>query len=149
MSDAFTVSAPDLKQFGDRAGQAAKLVKPEMRTAMQRSTLMVQREAQRETPVVTGTLRRSITTEASAERGTVGTNVPYAKAVHDGRVEAVPVMKKALRWIAPDGSVVFSMRSKATKGKPFLKDAFERLKPQIRREFEQVPKRIFAKLGGR
>ena len=149
MSDAFRVSAPDLKQFGDRAGQAAKLVKPEMRTAMQRSVLMVQREAQRETPVVTGTLRRSLTTEATPERGTVGTNIPYARAVHDGRGEVRPVRAKVLRWVTADGTVVFARRSGPTRGKPFLFGPFRRLQPQIRKEFAQVPKRILAKLGGR
>jgi hypothetical protein len=44
--------------------------------------------------------------------------------------------------------VIFSMRSRATKGVKFLTDPFRRLQPQIRREFEQATARIVKRMAG-
>ena len=53
---------------------------------MTRIVLTVQGNSQRVTPVKTGTLKRSETTrvEDGGNRGIVGTNVSYARFVHDG-----------------------------------------------------------------
>lgn len=53
---------------------------------MQRVVLTVESNSKRVTPVRTGHLRRSINSrvEASGERGIVGSNVIYARFVHDG-----------------------------------------------------------------
>lgn len=50
-------------------------------------TLIAERNVKKRTPVVSGTLRRSITSrvEAAAERGIVGTNLIYARPVNRRR----------------------------------------------------------------
>ncbi len=143
------IDTENIDQFAAAMAASPKHLKAEMQGAMQRSVLMVERDAKAATPVKTGNLRRSITSTATPTEGKVGTNVPYARAVHDGRGEVRPIRAKVLRWVAPDGTVVFARRSGPTRGKPFLLEPFTRLIPQIRREFQQVPKRVFAKLGGR
>lgn len=57
------------------------------RSLLQRVVLLVEANVKRRTPVRTGNLRRSITSrvEASGDRGTVGTNVKYARFVHNKR----------------------------------------------------------------
>lgn len=70
--------------------EAANLLDParlDTYRLMSRITLTVQRNSQRVTPVRTGNLRRSETTrvERAGERGVVGTNVRYARAVHRRR----------------------------------------------------------------
>lgn len=52
---------------------------------MQRVVLTVEGNAKRVTPVDTGTLRRSLYSKVETpERGVVGSNVNYARFVHDG-----------------------------------------------------------------
>ncbi len=143
----FTIDASEFQRFAATMAGAPAIVKREQLMAMQRSVLEVQGEAQRVTPVVTGTLRRSITTTATPLEGTVGTNVPYARAVHDGRREVRPVNARVLHWVAPGGQSVFAMRSRATSGNPFLLAPFNRLRPAIRAEFLAALKRIAAQLA--
>jgi HK97 gp10 family phage protein len=67
---------------------------------MSRIVLTVQGNSQRVTPVKTGTLKRSETTrvEAGGNRGIVGTNVSYARFVHDGtiKMKARPFFEEGL-----------------------------------------------------
>ena len=52
---------------------------------LQAAVLIVERESKARTPVDTGLLRRSITTRMlSRTSGQVGTNIEYARFVHDG-----------------------------------------------------------------
>lgn len=51
---------------------------------LQRAAYLVERNAKRETPVQTGTLRRSITTAVGTRRALIGTNLHYAVYVHEG-----------------------------------------------------------------
>lgn len=84
-------------------------------------------------PVDTGRLRSSITTTQPRMVGrrltvTVGTNVNYARYVHDGtRAHVVrAVRRKALRFTVA-GRVVFSRyaRIPARRGRPYLKQALD------------------------
>ncbi len=66
----------------------AKLARAEInkQQLMSRIVLTVQGNSQRVTPVLTGTLKRSLTSrvEAAGDRGIVGTNLSYARFVHGG-----------------------------------------------------------------
>lgn len=81
--------------------------------------------------VRTGRLRSSIQTDgphsigSSDMYGTVGTDVEYAYWVHEGRGAIVAPPGRVLRWVAPDGTVVFSRRSGPAKAQPFLRKAME------------------------
>lgn len=62
---------------------------------LSRIALTVEGAAKKEAPVKTGTLRRSIThsVEATKLRARIGTNISYARAVHDG-VRATTITAK-------------------------------------------------------
>ena len=67
---------------------AVAMLGPALRTALTKSGLVVETEAKKVTPVRTGTLRRSITHRvdpaAIPKFAEVGTNLHYARYVHDG-----------------------------------------------------------------
>lgn len=75
-------------------------IKSEKVRAMNRVILTIKANSMRVTPVRTGNLRRSIhaRTEAGGDRGRVGTNVNYARWVHDGtrRMAARPFFKMGM-----------------------------------------------------
>lgn len=73
-------------------------------------------------PFKTGDLRKSIIVhEVTADRATVGSNLPYARPVHDGRPALTirPRKKKALYW---EGAAhpVRKVTQPARKGNPFM-----------------------------
>ena len=80
----------DVGEFGDRM-QKASIKKLDM---LQRIAFLVQANSQRVTPVDTGTLKRSQYTKVdpSGAWALVGTNIAYARPVHDGtsKMEARP-----------------------------------------------------------
>lgn len=81
---------------------------------MARILATVEANAKRRTPVRTGTLRRSIATrqEGGGVRGYVGTNVRYARPVHDG--------------------------TKHMAGRPFLAQGIEDSRGEIERLLQQA-----------
>lgn len=95
----------------------------------------VEGSAKRRSPVDTGRLRSSITSEVVMRGGLpigrVGTNVKYALDIHNGtgiygplRRPIVPKNAKALRFTAKGGSkLIFAKSVKGQKGKPFLRNA--------------------------
>ena len=89
----------------------------ETRRLLRRITLTVERKAKVRTPVRTGTLRRSITSVVEGSRGIVGTNVNYARAVHEG--------------------------ARGRRGKPFLRWGLEDSRGDISREVDAAARRIF------
>lgn len=87
--------------------------------------LRVTNRSKRLCSVDTGRLRSSLHTSPPRRRGrflTVrsGTNVKYARFVHDGHGEIRPRRAKALRFKTRGGRVVFTRRVRARKGNPFL-----------------------------
>ncbi len=141
------IDASDLIALAGRLNGAGGVVMDELDAAMRESTLEVQRVGQQMAPVRTGTLRRSITSTATPTLGTVGTNLKYAKAVHDGRGEVRPVRARVLRWVAPGGAVVFAMRSGPTRPNPFLRNALNQTRPRIIARYQQVGPRVAKRLG--
>ena len=95
-------------------------------------------------PFLRGDLRKSvIVLPAGAGAAYVGSNLPYARAVHDGRPALVirPKTKKALHWGGEGGPVVKQVVQKARKGKPYLAEAIEELQQEglgfLSRDLEQ------------
>lgn len=96
-----------------------------------RRAIRVESRAKRLCPVDTGRLRASITWEIVRSSGgvyvaRVGTNVKYARAVHDGTRPHViePRQATVLRFPA-NGGIVYARRVNhpGTRGIPFLRDA--------------------------
>lgn len=76
-------------------------------------------------PFRTGDLRKSIITHALGNgAASVGSNLPYARAVHDGRpaITIRPKKKKFLFWKGA-AHPVKEVHQPARKGKPFLMNA--------------------------
>lgn len=65
--------------------------------ALRAGGLIIEKAAKTKAPVLTGTLRRSIHTEATAEEARIGTNVEYALFVEMGtaRRQAKPYLRPA------------------------------------------------------
>lgn len=95
-----------------------------------RRTIRVQSRARQLCPVDTGRLRSSISHQVKIENGIpvgiVGTNVKYARWVHDGRGPITAKPGKVLAF-KPKGSnaVVFARSVGPAKGQPFLTKALE------------------------
>jgi hypothetical protein len=76
-------------------------------------------------PFLTGDLRKSIiVAKTGPGRATISSNLPYARAVHDGRpaVTIRPKRKKALFWKGAAHPVKL-VKQPARKGRPFLMEA--------------------------
>lgn len=119
------------------AKELAGLVPSAKHKAMSRVTLQGEALMKREVPVKKGTLRRSITSrvERGGDRGVIGTNLNYARAVNDGSRPHIirPKTAKALYW---KGALhpVRSVNHPGTKPNPFVERTRERLKPIAERE---------------
>jgi len=105
--------------------------------------------AQGNIPFVTGDLRKSIQVEsAGSGRVRIGSNLSYAKAVHDGRPEITfgpKAGKKALKFKL-NGKWVFSKKvtQPARKPQPFITRAIEKVK---REGFQFIAKDIVTDLA--
>lgn len=117
---------------------------------MSRIVLTLEANSKREAPVDTGQLRRSIThrVEASGERGVVGTNVHYARPVHEGSRPHVirPKRKKALYWKGarhPVGSV----RHPGAPGNPFFLRGLALSRDTIDRLLEEAGEKLFSEIA--
>lgn len=156
----FRAEVVGLEQWVARIKGADKIVMEELRKAGQRSGLRVEAGAKKLVPVDTGNLRRSIstvtTTQGIYSTTKVGTNVPYARAVEFGRGAGTtqPPVAPIARWLAKKGSdanpfvVARAIGRRGIAGRPFLTKAFKELQPKIRQEFQDVPKRVIARLKG-
>jgi hypothetical protein len=108
------------------------------RVLMERIVRQGQRIAMHESPRKRGTLRRSHATrvEQGGNRGVIGTNLGYARAVHEGSRPHIirPVRKKALAWKGGRHPVK-SVRHPGYRGNPWLKRTAAKLAPIAQREF--------------
>ena len=161
----FEISA-DVSGLARRFAGAGKVIQKHHRTAMLRSSLLVQGEAQQRVAKDTRTLARSMATGkapnavrslAGAVEGIVGTNLPYGVVVEKGRRPgaAMPPDAPLRRWGRRHGfsdQAIFNLRRKiAERGipaRPYLNPALEARKGQIKAEFAAANRRIVAELAG-
>lgn len=108
---------------------AAKWIDERTR-AMQRIVLIAEGNAKRNAPVKTGNLRRSITSsvEDAGTRGIVGSNVVYARIVHEGA--------------SARGS-----RGRGRAAQPFIRQGIEDSRDEIERELKAAAERYFDSVG--
>jgi hypothetical protein len=127
------------------AQERSSVNKPEL---MSKVVLTIEGNVKRVVPVRTGTLRRSITSrvEDGGNRGVVGTNVPYARPVHEGSKPHIirPRRAKALRFQA-GGETVFAkfVRHPGTRGQPFLAEGLRRSRATVDRLLQQAGERLW------
>ncbi len=131
---------------GGASGAVNRLRSPELIT---RVVLLVERAVKQETPVRTGHLRRSFTHRVlSNTKGVVGTNLSYARAVHNGRraVTIRPRNGKALFWKGATHPVKV-VHQKARAGNPFITRAADRVQPQVEREIATFGQSVLNDFG--
>jgi len=151
------VEVPGLDAWVRRFKGADRIVSEELHKATMRSGLAVEAGAKREVRKRTRTLQRSITA-IGEQRGlyssvTIGSSVPYARAQDNPTATPYIIRPKNGRFlvfIGRDGKKVFArlVNHPGIKGNRYLTGTFERLKPQIRKEYGLVPKRVIARLRG-
>lgn len=99
-----TFTIPEIDELKARWAKAPALVERETHTAMRKAVMYTEGQVKLLTPVVKGTLRRSVRSNATsagpAVLGVVFSNKNYAAAVEKGaRARFIrPVKKKALYW---------------------------------------------------
>lgn len=125
---AVAVDSSDLDDMARRYAGLVPLMEREMRVAMVRATAQVQHDAMATVPVLTGHLRRSITSDPQPYAGRVGANVVYARVVEEG----FPPARAGL---------------KGRKAKPYLRPALEQNRPAINKEFTLAMGRVLSELG--
>ena len=139
-----------------RVADADKLIGEPLRRALQKSLYTVQNAAKREVPVDSGRLRASlakkeavfIDTSPTPMYGTLGTNVVYARYVHDGRDPGRPPPAKALMvWARRHGNInVYALARaigrRGIKAKPFLRGPLMSNTDRIRGFFQAAGRDI-------
>lgn len=141
------IDASDVARMAARYKGAGAIIEDEMHGAMKRSTFRLEGQAKKEAPVKTGTLRRSITSNpVTPTLGIVGANVPYAKWVHNGRGPITAGPGRMLRFEI-GGTVFFRKSVGPAKANPFMRRALASSRAQIRAEWQQLAKRIAARLA--
>lgn len=145
-----------------KTSAAGALIGPPLKTAFTKSALLVEGEAKRLVPVDTGNLRRTITHKVDRAAvplwAQIGTNAPYARAVHEGRRPgaAMPPLKAIAGWLARHGGdpssafvVARSIGRRGIKGRPFLKQAMAAMTGSIDGAFQEAARAIEAAWGRR
>lgn len=157
-----TYKVEGLDKLLQKTSAPASLIGPAMRTALTKSALLVEGEAKRLVPVDTGNLRRTITHRVDSAAiptfAEIGTNAPYAKAVHEGRrAGAAPPPTQALAgWASrhkiPAGALFALARRigrKGIKGRPFLKDALAAMRGRVDGALNEAARTIESAWGSR
>lgn len=148
--------------LGQNCREIAQATPGELTRAMTRSVIQVEADAKRAVPTDTHNLQRSITHTVQATDdhvvGKVGTNVPYAQTVEDGRRAgaAMPPAGALLGWmgrksIPAEAEYVIrrAIGRRGIPGRPYLRKALAENASKIDAEFKQVIPRLLAKLRGR
>lgn len=161
----FSVDYSDLDKFVGEIRKAPKIVTEELKFAVDRILAEIVRLAVRNitanNSVVTGNLRRSIAAKPARKaggtvRGSAGTNVLYARPVEFGRV-AIDVGPGRVLAFRPKGGAaggsgrnagwVFRQRVGPAAPRPFLRPAFQQVKPGAQKELKAAISRIIDRLA--
>lgn len=164
MATAVAIDASEIAAFASRAEQATVVLETEFGTAMTRSIAAVQRDAMANTPVSTGTLRRSYVPRTTPFLGTLtNTADPYARVIEEGRRPgaAMPPPGSLLKWMDRRGiatgetdavklRVEYLIRRKigreGIQARHMMANALETNTPAIVREFNQALARFIVKM---
>lgn len=147
-----TIHILNAKHILDRARASSLLAGP-IRVALTKSAYTVEKSSKGMTPVDTGRLRASITHVVDASSvphyATVGTNVIYARYVHDGRRQGArqPPTAAIALWARRHGNInpyvlARAIKRRGIKPRPFLRDAFNENISAIRGYFQSAAREI-------
>ena len=132
-----------------------KLIGVPLRRALSRSALHAAGETRKNTPVDTGRLRNSMTTEVDSSPipkfAIIGTNVKYGPAVEEGTVPHFPPPSALQPWAVrhgfPPGSagaflVGRAIAKRGTKGHHMLRDGLDSTKKFFRQQLKTAAREI-------
>lgn len=161
MAGSFTIEidTKEIERFTNQTGKAAGITEGIMRTAMQQSLDVLLQIAVTETPVNTGLLRGSFTTDVRGRGvdmvGRMFSPLGYAAAVEHGRAAGRPPPIEAIRyWVirkriadeAEADSVAFliarAIGRRGTKGAHMVKAAMDRGGPIVVRLWQDAMGKI-------
>lgn len=129
-----------------------------LRRGLATSALLVEGEAKRLVPVDTGNLRRTITHRVDSATiptfAQVGTNAPYAQAVHEGRKKgSMPPVSALAGWASRHRVSAFlvarAIGRRGIPARPFLREALQRMRSQIDRALATASREIESGWGRR
>lgn len=149
---AFTIDTDAVELLQRALAGAEPVIRQEMVAGMQRVALTVEGTWKRLAPVRTGHYRRSVTQNVVALGASIvariGTNVPYAIYVEEGRG---PIVARPGRWLrfTIGTEVFYRKRVGPAKGQHVAKRAIAVNRAAIVREFEtNMPQRIVRRVLG-
>lgn len=146
----FDINAKSVQTAARRYADGGRVVAEELRRGMTTIVFGVERLAKALSPVRTGHLRRSLVSRVVAMTGQVvgrvGTNVPYARIVHEGRGPVHAKRARYLRFVI-DGVVYFRKSVGPAKANPFLRKAFDESRSTIDAALRATRRRVAARLS--
>jgi len=158
MAAAIEIDASRVMALADRFRQGPETVDREFLKAMQLSVFAIEAEAKEIVPKDTSDLVRSITSTATPVEGRVGTNkIAYAQVMEYGRRPgaAMPPQGALLEWMRRKGidqSLEYVIRRAIARngiaGRHYMQKAFEKLKPQVERNFALASEAVARQLAG-
>ena len=143
MSVRMTLTSPNLEAVAARYNDAPGIVERESHLAMEKSVFYLEGQVKRLTPVVTGTLRRSVqgrsTTMGPVVLGLVFSPQNYAAVVERGARPRtiVPRRKKALSWPGANHPVR-SVNWPGFRGRFMFQRGLAKSRPQINQFFDDA-----------
>jgi HK97 gp10 family phage protein len=121
MAEAISITITNLPQIRAAFGKAPRLMTTELNTAIKKTIFTIQGKSMRNTPVLTGRLRASTSSQFSNLRGEVGTHVNYDIFVHEG--------------------------TRFMRARPYLRDAVQESNPEVNQYFTQAVDNVLNQIG--
>lgn len=145
-----TIKIDGLNELRERFKRVPSVVGPELERATKKAGAVLLGTSKKESPVRTGTLRRSINMEYKPIQVSVFTNLVYAVPVHEGyRAHTIyPRRAKALRFKTRGGEIVYVKRANIPRfrGNPFMKRAVQKEENRINKIFSEALNSITQKI---
>ncbi len=142
------ITIPRLPELRKKFKKFPAWIAAGLSTAIKISAWEITREVQKETPVKTGSLKRSIVPRFSHLRAVIEPKAKYAIFVHEGtRPHTIfPTRKKALYW---KGALhpVMSVQHPGTKANRFMERGLDNAKPKVEATFKKVIDKTLKKIN--
>ena len=134
-----TVEIPQAQEFLKALSRAPELTTRELHTALTKSAFEIERYSKEESPIKSGRLRSSISSDIRPLEAVISPRVNYAVFVHEGTQahRIFPTAKRALFWKGASHPVRSVMHT-GTKANPFMRRGLDRAEPAIDRHFDRA-----------
>jgi HK97 gp10 family phage protein len=142
-----TIEAPGFDDLIRDFSKAPDVVGAQLKNAVRRSAVIIQREAIKESPIDQGILRSQINVTFPGEfSATISSDAKYSIYIHEGtpphKAPWAPIAAWAKRKGLPAFPIWYSIQQKGTKANPFMKRAAEKSENDIQGEFNTAVKKV-------